>query len=114
MKLDNLSRSPISTLLAEALNGLATIRAYGKTKYFEEEYGHHADRNGNAFFTFHVVVRAFGFYLDLLSLILIVGIVFAAFGARDSTNPLILALVIQLANDMLGSFQFAVRISSDL
>lgn len=114
MKLDQLSRSPISTVLAECLSGLVTIRAYQRLNHFLTTYQAHADENGKAFFTFHIVVRSFGFYLDLLSLVLVSGSVFMAFAVRSSHNVLLLALAMQLVNDLLGNFQFAVRISSDL
>ena len=59
-------------------------------------------------------MRAFGYYLDLLSLVLVAGCVFAAFLVRSEDNVMLLALSMQLVIDLLGSFQFAVRISSDL
>ncbi len=104
MKLDQLSRSPISTVLGECLGGLTTIRAYERQPHFLAQYAHFADQNARAFSTFHFIVRAFRYYLDILSLVLVSLTVFAAFIARSSSNVLLLALIIQLVNDLLGSF----------
>ena len=39
---------------------------------------------------------------------------FLCFAVRNDDNPLLLALTIQLANSLVGIFQFVIRISSDL
>lgn len=37
-----------------------------------------------------------------------------SYALKDSQDPYLLVLAIQLVSDMLGTFQFAVRLSADL
>lgn len=72
------------------------------------------DANTRAFTTFHIIMRTFTLLLDFVSAALIVLCLFAAFFVRSENNVLQLAMAIQMANDLMGTFQTAVRLSCDL
>ena len=114
MKEDLISRSPVATLLGATLSGLATIRAFRKKDFFLKLFESSVDRNGRAFFTVQVIARSLAFYLDIVVNLLIAGWVLLCFLVRDQVDPLLLALTIQLVIGILNTFQFSVRLSSDL
>ena len=68
--------------------------------------------NSRAFATYHHVSRALGFYLDALSVLLVILTTFLAF--LVSEEPLLWAFLLQLINSLIGTFQFAARLSADL
>ena len=64
--------------------------------------------------TFHQLSRAIGFYLDVCCGFLGLVVIFVSLAARNDDNPLVLALGIQLATQLLGVVQFIIRLSSDV
>ncbi len=72
------------------------------------------DLNSHAFTTFHIMMRTFTLSLDILSASVIFICLFFSFAIRSSSNVLLLAMAIQMANDLMGTFQTSIRLSSDL
>ena len=64
--------------------------------------------------TYHSFNQTFYYMADLLAFTLIISTILISYGVRGEHNPFMLVLAIQLVNDMIGTFQFAVRLSADL
>lgn len=60
------------------------------------------------------MTRTFTLSLDILSAAVIIFSLFTAFFVRTKENVLLLAMAIQMANDLMGTFQTSIRLSSDL
>ena len=52
LRLDAITRSPINSMFSTSLNGLTTIRAYNKKRFFLKKFLDLVDTNGRAFFTY--------------------------------------------------------------
>ena len=96
------SRGPITTAISSSLLGLPDIRAYSKIDHFLNKYSCLVDQNARAFKTYHLVARALGFYLDALSVFVVVIASFLAFST--TTDPILIALALQLTNSLIGTF----------
>lgn len=114
MKLEAITRSPMSTILSNTITGLATIRASNSSTYFQTKFEQQVYRNARAQLTFNALSRTFGFYLDAMNAFVVVCTAFLAFAVRDSSNVLLLALAIQIINALLAYLQFMTRTSSEL
>ena len=58
--------------------------------------------------------RSFGYYIDMISSVMIVAFTFLGFVWRTEDNVLLIALGLQIINDLLGNLQFGTRLSSDI
>ena len=102
MSINLQSRSPITASLSSALKALPSIRAYRKKQLFQIRFESLIDNNSRAFATYHHVSRALGFYLDALSVVLVILTTFLAF--LVSEDPLLWAFLLQLINSLIGTF----------
>ena len=64
--------------------------------------------------TYRALNRAIGFYLSLLGGLLAVAVYFTSVAVRNEENPLLLALGIQLATQVISVLQYVVRLSSHI
>ncbi len=113
-KLEALSKAPITQIIEATLSGLPTIRTYRKKRYFIQKFELSLDQNTRAFLTLTMLSRTFCFFLDFLCALLIIATVALSFYMRTTIEPLYLALLIQLVNDLMGTFQTAIRLSLDI
>lgn len=111
MKLDALSKGPILSQISATLAGLPSLRR--RKKPFLNKFYKALDTNSRAFLTATLLARAFQFFMDLLCAILVIVTVAVSLSLRG-TDPVLLAMVIQIVNDLMGTFQTALRMSVDL
>lgn len=119
-RLDALSRSPIYSLLGEALDGLVTIRAFGRAAYFQAVFMDRVNANTRAYFAFISTSRWLGYRLDAQSFALLTAVTLAGVGVYEANRPVVgfdpslvglsLLYVIQLS----GLGQWTVRQSAEL
>ena len=82
MKLENVSRSPLVSLLGSTLKGLSVIRAYGNVGIFEDKFESSVEVNARAFRTLYLLTNTFAFFLDTIASMICVVCIFAAFLCR--------------------------------
>ena len=114
MKLETVSRSPLVSLLGSTLKGLTVIRAYGNGKLFQDKFEESVEVNARAFRTLYLLTNTFAFFLDSIASMICVVCIFVAFLSRNEHNALLLALALQLLNDISFQISNATRFTSVL
>ena len=106
MKLENVSRSPLVSVLGSTLKGLAVIRAYRNAEVFDQKF--QSSVNARAFRTLYLLTNTFAFFLETIASLICVVCIYTAFFCRTETNALLPALIIQLLTDII--FQISNQI----
>jgi ATP-binding cassette, subfamily C (CFTR/MRP), member 1 len=111
-RLESVSRSPLYVLCSEVIGGMATIRAFGRQKMFQEKHRDLMDENCRHNFMYWMVGRWLSLRLETLSnvVVLFVGILavlIVDFGGAIDGNLLGLALVYSV--QLTGLLQWTVR-----
>ena len=112
MKLDAKSKAPLLAQISSSLNGLTSIRVFRKKHSFNVKFQANIDKNSRAFLTVTMLSRAFQFLLDLFCAILVVLTLVVSLAVH--ADPLLAAMIIQMVNDLMGTFQTALRMSVDI
>ncbi|KAI4485478.1 hypothetical protein M0804_006983 [Polistes exclamans] len=68
-RLEGITRSPVFDHVSATLQGLSTIRALNAEKILIREFDSHQDLHSSAWFIFFSASRAFGIYIELVSLV---------------------------------------------
>lgn len=68
MRLETISRSPLSTVIGSTLSGLPSIRAYNKEEVLKSKFFKYVCANANTMSTFHLTSRAFAFFLNVVNI----------------------------------------------
>ncbi|KAI8916137.1 P-loop containing nucleoside triphosphate hydrolase protein [Gorgonomyces haynaldii] len=114
--MENITRSPIYSYLATALDGQSLIRCFGVKKLFKEEFMRLQNQNTRVYFVFISSGRWLGVRLDLLAAVFIAATVLSSIVVKDSLNltasgmGLILSYLLQL----VGLLQWTVRQSVEV
>jgi ABC-type multidrug transport system fused ATPase/permease subunit len=112
-RLDGISRSPIYNHLSETLNGLATIRAYGKQDTFLRIHHDFSNDNKRCFFAFNVCNRWLSLRLDVICagvvlMVSFIAVIMVNMGSAVDENVLGLAIVYSI--QLLDSLQWTARV----
>jgi len=117
-RLEGLARSPIYAMIAEALGGVATIRANGALAYFKKKFSLVQNAHTAAFFSFIASSRWVGFRMDSIMYLFISSATFLAviFNSQAwfEVDPAILGLSLTMLLQLSGLFQWAVRQSAEV
>jgi ATP-binding cassette subfamily C (CFTR/MRP) protein 4 len=113
-RLEAVSRSPVHSHVAASLDGLVTIRAFNSEALFVNQFMDHQDRNSMPFWAFMVLNRWLGFRLDIMSALFICATAFFAVLIRDSVSPALVGLSLSYSIQLMGIFQYSVRMSTEL
>ena len=116
-RLESLSRSPIFSHLAESLDGVTTIRAYGQVEQFQDENKFLLNNNVRGYFTFVAIARWLGFNLDVTVIGLLVASTFGAVLAKNNNvgiNNAAISVGIMYIIQLTGLFQWAVRQTAEV
>ena len=117
-RIESMSRSPVFTILSEAMSGLSTLRAFPKgVEIFARRFEEKHDENLRAFFAWLACTRWLGFRLDIICLALLTCACYLAVVFRHHTNfnidPAILGLALMFLIQLAGLFQWSVRQSAE-
>jgi len=117
-RLEGLARSPIFSMLGEALNGIATIRANQSLTFFLEKFERAHNSHSKAFFAFIASSRWVGFRMDglvvlFLSLAAFLSVLFQQQG-WFKVDPAILGLALSMMLQLASIFQWCVRQSAEV
>lgn len=63
--------------MTASLQGLSTIRAFNAQNILIKEFDSYQDMHSSAWFLFIAANRAFGFWLDVICILFIAGVIFA-------------------------------------
>lgn len=109
-RIDSTTRSPLFSMFAETLAGLATVRAFQLQRQLCEKVFRLIDKNTKAFFTFWVAARWLALRLDMLIVLLQTTMAILAVTLRSSVDPSIIALALVYSLTLSGMLQFTVRL----
>ena len=104
-KLEGLTRSPISSLMASSLEGNPVIRAYQKQDFFCSQLRLHLRDNANAVATFILASRGFAFFVNIFNVSFLASCLLFSFLFRTNSNVLSLVVSIQLTLDLVNWLQ---------
>ncbi|KAI1315964.1 hypothetical protein EDD11_010603 [Mortierella claussenii] len=110
-RLDSQSRSPIYAHLSETLDGLSTIRAFGRKEGFMNEHIKTQEDNGRAFFMYLGMARWLGYRLDAVSALFLGITAIACVAARDTQQASRAGLAMSSIISLSGELQWAIRMS---
>lgn len=109
-----LERSPIFGQMSTTMHGLTTIRAFKAEKMLIKEFDCNQDNHSSAWFLFIASSRAFGFWLDMLCILFIAGVLFSLLTFNKNLYGGDIGLVITQYFGLIGSLQWGMRQWSEL
>lgn len=111
-RLESVSRSPLYVLCSEVIGGMATIRAYGRQKMFQEKHRNLLDENCRHNFMYWMVGRWLSLRLETLSnvVVLFVGVLAVLIvDLGGSIDGELLGLALVYSVQLTGLLQWTVR-----
>ncbi|RHZ09119.1 hypothetical protein DYB31_016195, partial [Aphanomyces astaci] len=108
-RLESMARSPVLNLIAETVNGLSTIRAFGMTEVFARQSRTILDRSQSFFMLYRMSSRWMQMRLDWLSSGIVGGVAFIAVASKASIGITAAGLALTYAAQMsslLSRFTF--------
>ncbi|XP_043917910.1 multidrug resistance-associated protein 5 [Protopterus annectens] len=114
-RLDNVTQSPIISLITSALNGegIPTIHAYGQSNNFLKRFQELLDVNQSPNFLFNCGLRWLVVRLDIMSITIITTTSMFIVLMSGQISPAFAGLAISYAIQLTGLFQFTTRLASD-
>ncbi|KAF5287553.1 hypothetical protein FQA39_LY15882 [Lamprigera yunnana] len=113
-RLEGITRSPVFAHLNASLQGLTTIRAFGAESILEKEFDNHQDLHSSAWYLFISTSRAFGFWLDIVCVMYIIGVTITFLGFVNEKFGGNVGLALTQAISLTGMFQWGMRQSTEL
>lgn len=113
-RLEGVTRSPVYSLFSEMLQGLPTIRAYGRQKQFMHRHHQRANSNMVHFFAFWMASRWIAIRLDLVGNMIVLAVGLIAVIMTDEgvgVNPNLLGLSLVYSLQLTGLLQWTVRVA---
>ncbi|KDO21874.1 hypothetical protein SPRG_12376 [Saprolegnia parasitica CBS 223.65] len=101
-RLESISRSPVVTLVAEALSGLSTIRAFDKTDHVLAKQRDAIDHYMGLSFLYKCSARWFQMRLDWLSAGILAGVAFICVATKASIGLAAAGLTLTYASQLSG------------
>ncbi|XP_022168732.1 probable multidrug resistance-associated protein lethal(2)03659 isoform X2 [Myzus persicae] len=108
-RLEGITRSPVFAHMKETLQGLTTIRAYKVEQILINEFDKHQDLHSSAWDMFICANQAFGFWLDIVSIIYIGIVIFSFFAVENDHYGGIIGLTITQTIRLTAIIQWGVR-----
>lgn len=116
-RLEAASRLPLFHQFHDSLNGIATIRAYGRSKQFIDKYSQRINFSNRAFFTLHNANRWLQLHLEIIESLLFVAVAcFTMHGRSQGTLSVGIAgltLFYAVSCSQCSAFSFTVRMASE-
>lgn len=115
-RIEAVTKGPINTKLSSVIDGLSTIRAYGKQQYFIDIFTKDSDVNGAAMHSFFGVSRFMAIILDILIFFFVLSNCLLVVILRNHTNVLdvpLTAIALQFTIELSFNFSIFIRFSSE-
>ena len=113
-KLESVTRSPIYAALSETLTGLETIRAYGDTDRFFQNYLRRMERNEKYFYHLWMCMSWVTARLELASSFILMAVAILTVGLRSAVSPVALGLALTYSMNLTALFQRTVQLTIDV
>jgi ATP-binding cassette, subfamily C (CFTR/MRP), member 1 len=116
-RLDSVSRSPMFSLFGETLQGLMTIRAFGREDIVTKKFFYLADKQCGTFFVSYTSGRWLALRLDIVANFLVLAVaLFSVLLAKSGSfiNPNLLGVALVYSLQLTALMQWTVRSSIDL
>ncbi|KAF5283711.1 hypothetical protein FQR65_LT13746 [Abscondita terminalis] len=111
-RLEGITRSPVFAYMNTSLQGITTIRAFGAESILEKEFDNHQDLHSSAWYLFISTSRAFGYWVDCISVIYIATVTAVSIASGNFGGSLGLALT--QAISLTGTLQWCMRQSAEM
>ncbi|XP_017785363.1 PREDICTED: probable multidrug resistance-associated protein lethal(2)03659 [Nicrophorus vespilloides] len=111
-RLDGIAKSPVFQHVNATLQGLMVIRSHGNEMLLVEEFDKFQDMHTSASFMFMGVSRAFGYILDLITVVY-TGMIIYYFILIDNADGANIALILSQCIGLTGIFQWGMRQSAE-
>ncbi|CAM9523069.1 unnamed protein product, partial [Ectocarpus sp. 13 AM-2016] len=116
-RLEAVTRSPVYSQLSETLDGLVTIRAFGKQHLFLSHFTERVNLNTRAYFAWVYTARWLGFRMDMVVIIVLTASCFFSVAVNEysrSVDAGLLGAALVYVLQLGGLFQWAVRQSAEV
>ena len=113
-RIDNISKTPLVSLVQSTSQGLTTVRAYGAIPLAVRRNEMFTDDTSRAYFSFQYTNRWIGFRLDYITTTIITICAFLVTIFAETINPAIAGLVLTQALSTAGILQFGTRQAAEL
>ncbi|CAM9967371.1 unnamed protein product, partial [Ectocarpus sp. 12 AP-2014] len=116
-RLEAVTRSPVYSQLSETLDGLVTIRAFGKQDRFLSQFTERVNMNTRAYFAWVYTARWLGFRMDMVVIIVLTASCFFSVAVNeysDSVDAGLLGAALVYVLQLGGLFQWSVRQSAEV
>jgi ATP-binding cassette subfamily C (CFTR/MRP) protein 4 len=113
-RIEALSRSPLYSHISMTLQGLSTIRAYGKEDMVINQFHDYHNKQTQAWYLYIISSRWFGLRVDTINCIFIACIAFTAIPLADSVNSSLIGLSLTYALTLNVMFQYCIRQSTEV
>ncbi|XP_025202348.1 probable multidrug resistance-associated protein lethal(2)03659 isoform X2 [Melanaphis sacchari] len=113
-RLEGVTRSPIYTHVNSSILGLTTIRSFKVEQILFKEFAIHQNLHSSAWYLFITLNKAFGFWLDLISILFISTVTFYLIYFDNDNYSGNVGLAITQTIGLTGLFQWVVKQSAEL
>lgn len=110
---DGQLRGPIHTTFAMIINGLVSLRAADKLKYFKQDFNSNLEKCANSTFCYVLVNRWLGLRLDMICVLFTIATTAIAFTQRGRVNSGLLVLSLQVITDVIAFFSISLRMYAE-
>ncbi|CBN77890.1 multidrug resistance-associated protein-like protein [Ectocarpus siliculosus] len=116
-RLEAVTRSPVYSQLSETLDGLVTIRAFGKQHRFLGQFTEVVNMNTRAYFAWVYTARWLGFRMDMVVIIVLTASCFFSVAVNEYSSSVdagLLGAAMVYVLQLGGLFQWAVRQAAEV
>lgn len=113
-KKDNVTRSPLISIISASMHGLSTIFAFKKNQLFIDRYCHLQDQNTVPFFLFYMMNRWIAVRLDLICILICFSCGLSLVLLSDVIPAAMAGIGLAFALQVTGLSQYTVRLWIEL
>eukprot|EP00475_Leptophrys_vorax_P014260 TRINITY_DN20660_c0_g1_i1.p1 TRINITY_DN20660_c0_g1~~TRINITY_DN20660_c0_g1_i1.p1 ORF type:complete len:828 (-),score=189.95 TRINITY_DN20660_c0_g1_i1:24-2222(-) len=112
-RLDGMLKSPVFEMVSSTMEGLVSVRAFGRQDVFMQVFQEKVDANNKIWFSYIGLARWIGFRMDYLVAVIIGLTAFLGVLLRTTLNPADVALSLTYVMQITGTFQWTIRQSAE-
>ena len=113
-RLDGVVRGPIHQLFTMLGDGLVTMRAYDKVKFFKTQFINESDMSANVSFSYYSTNRWLGFRFDMAVMFMSIVTVITCVMFKGRIEEELLTFSLQVITDLTVFFSIAVRLAAEM
>jgi len=113
-RLEAIARSPLYSHISTTLQGLPTIRTFGKQTVALDHFHKYQNEHTQGWYLYVVATRWFGIRMDTLSALFLAAVAFISIPLASELNAGLVGLGLAYTISLTGNFQFCVRQSAEV